>query len=59
MNYYQPDSWVKRLMSAVLLLLGIAVGARVIYELLAPVVPVAITLLLVCAAYLVLMRRLG
>jgi hypothetical protein len=53
--------WLKRTSAAITLLLGVAVGARVVYALLVPLVPVlifALVLILVCAVALGFVRRL-
>ena len=52
MRPYQPDGWGKRLVRTLLLILGLAVVARVIYELLAPLLPLVIALLILAIAYL-------
>jgi hypothetical protein len=52
MQSYQPGGWGKRLVNMLLLVLGLAVVARVIYELLAPLLPLMIALLILATAYL-------
>jgi len=53
--------WMKRATGALLLLLGIAVGARLIYNLLLPLLPLLICTIALIAIYAVLLgfwRRL-
>ena len=57
MRYYQPDSWMRRVIGAVLLLVGIAVGARVVYGLLVPLVPAAFAVAALAVVYLVVFQR--
>ena len=57
MQSYQPGGWGKRLVSTGLLIIGIAVAARVVYELLAPLMPLVVALLIVTTAYLALTRH--
>ena len=57
MNYQQPNDWDKRIARMLLLLVGIAVAARVIYELLLPLLPVVVALLMVSSAYLAVTQR--
>ena len=52
MNTYRPGGWGKRLVSTVLLVIGIAVTAHVVYELLLPLLPIAVALLILGAVYL-------
>lgn len=52
MNSYRPGGWGKHLIYAVLLVIGIAVTAHVVYELLLPLLPVALALLILGAVYL-------
>lgn len=52
MHPYQPGGWGKRLVNTLLLVLGLAVVARVSYELLAPLLPLMIALLILATAYL-------
>lgn len=54
---YQPDSWVKRAMSAMGLLLLIAVGAHVVWSLLAPLVPALVVIPMLLAIYVFVFRR--
>ena len=56
MNGYQPGGWVRRLIAMVALLVGLAVVARVIYELLAPLIPGLLALLLLGAALSLIVR---
>jgi hypothetical protein len=46
MHRYPPDSWGRQLASAALLLLAVAVAARLAADLLAPLVPALLALLL-------------
>jgi uncharacterized protein (DUF2062 family) len=49
---YQPNGWAKRGLSALALLFAIAIGARVAYGLLAPLLPalgVTVVLVAICA----------
>jgi len=50
-------SWLKRAAVGPLLLLGIAIGARVVWELLAPLLPVLISLAFICSLFWWLVRR--
>lgn len=52
MQPYQPGGWGKRLVHTLLLLLGLAVVARLIFDLLAPLLPLLIVLLILATAYL-------
>jgi hypothetical protein len=49
MNAYPPSSWSQRVFAALVLLLMIALGARVAAELLAPLVPALVVLILLCS----------
>jgi hypothetical protein len=51
------QSWLKRAAGSVLLVLGIALGSRLVWELLAPLVPVLGSLVFICALTWVLLRR--
>lgn len=53
---YQPDGWMKRGMSALVLLLIIAIGARVIYGLLAPLLPFLGAIVVLIVVYAVIFR---
>lgn len=53
---YQPDGWMKRGMSALVLLLIIAIGARVIYGLLAPLLPFLGAVVVLAVVYMVIFR---
>lgn len=44
-----PTSWPQRLLSALVLLLGVALAARVAADLLAPLVPALFALVLLCS----------
>jgi uncharacterized membrane protein YfcA len=52
MRNYQPGGWGGRVLSTLLLIIGIAVGARVVYELLRPLLPLVVALLILATAYL-------
>jgi hypothetical protein len=43
-----PTSWGQRVFAALVLLLAVALGARVAAELLAPLVPALVVLVLLC-----------
>jgi hypothetical protein len=47
-NNINPTSWRQRLFSALVLLLAVALGARVAAELLEPLVPALVVLILLC-----------
>ena len=49
MYSYPPPGWGKRLLGMVALILGIAVTARIIYELLVPLLPGLLAILLLGA----------
>jgi hypothetical protein len=53
---YQPDGWMKRGLSALVLLLVIAIGARVIYGLLAPLLPFLGAVVVLAVVYMVIFR---
>lgn len=53
---YQPDGWMKRGMSSLVLLLIIAIGARVIYGLLAPLLPFLGAVVVLAVVYMVIFR---
>lgn len=53
---YQPDGWAKRGLSALVLLLIIAIGARVIYGLLAPLLPFLGAVVVLAVVYMVIFR---
>jgi len=55
-NMY-PTSWRQRLVSALLLLLAVALGARVAAELLAPLVPALVVLVLLCGVFWIILGR--
>lgn len=57
MGYPQPGGWGKRLMSTLLLMLGIAMVSRVIYELLLPLLPLVVALLILACAYVATIQR--
>jgi len=52
----QSDGWAKRGLSALVLLLLIAIGARVIYGLLAPLLPVLGAVVALLVVYSLLFR---
>ena len=52
----ERGTWQTKVMGALVLLLAIAVGARLVWELLAPVVPVLIVLAGVSAIYVLIFR---
>lgn len=56
MRHY-PDGLTKRILSALLLLVGIAVGARVVYGLLVPLLPGVIAIVALSAIYLMIFGR--
>lgn len=53
MDPYRPGSLSRRITGVLLLVVGIAVAARVVYDLLAPLLPLAVALLVVSGLYLV------
>jgi len=55
-NMY-PTSWGQRLVSALVLLLAVALGARVAAELLAPLVPALVVLVLLCGVFWIIIGR--
>lgn len=58
MNNYGSSSWGGKVFSALLLLILIAVGARVVWELIAPMLPMLISFLIViCLGWLFFRRR--
>lgn len=57
MNYQQPSGWGRRIASTLLLIIALAVAARVIYELLLPLLPIVVALLVACSAYLAVAQR--
>ena len=59
MSNEAPSGWRQRLASALALLLVVALGARVAAELLAPLVPVLIALVLVCGVFWIILDRHG
>jgi len=52
----QPDGWEKRGLSSLVFLLIIAIGARVIYGLLAPLLPFLGAVIVLSAVYLLMFR---
>jgi hypothetical protein len=52
----QPEGWMKRGLSALVLLLIIAIGARVIYGLLAPLLPLLGAVVVLAVVYMVVFR---
>jgi len=57
MQSYQPGGWGKRIVGSLFLVLGIAVAARVIYELLAPLLPLLVAFLVLATAYVAMTRH--
>lgn len=54
----QPTSWSQRVFAALVLLLAVALGARVAADLLAPLVPALVVLVLLCAiGWFIFVRR--
>jgi uncharacterized protein (DUF2062 family) len=53
---HQPEGWMKRGWSALILLLIIAIGARVIYGLLAPLLPFLGAVVVLAVVYMVVFR---
>jgi hypothetical protein len=53
---YQPEGWAKRGLSALALLCVIAIGARVIYGLLAPLLPFLGAVVVLAVVYLIMFR---
>jgi hypothetical protein len=51
------EHWTKRVFSGLVLLLVIAIGARVVYGLLVPLLPVVGAVLVLLAVYVLLLRR--
>jgi len=54
---FQSDGWVKRGLAALLLLLAIAFGVRLAYELLAPMLPEVIVLVVLGVLYTLIFGR--
>lgn len=53
-----PTSWSQRVFAALVLLLAVALGARVVHDLLAPLVPALVVLVLLCAiGWFIFVRR--
>lgn len=57
MANYRGPSTSGSILSAVVLLIAVAVGARVVYELLAPLLPLLIALTILGAVFVALFRR--
>lgn len=57
MTYMQPMNWRQRALGGLVLLLAIALGARVAAELLAPLVPGLVVLLLLGVIGWFILRR--
>lgn len=57
MQPYQSGGWARRLLTTLFVILTIAVVARVVYDLLAPLLPLAVALLVVSGLYLVTTGR--
>lgn len=51
------EHWTKKVWQALLLLLVVAAGARVVYGLLVPLVPVALVVIALIAIYVLLIGR--
>lgn len=56
MRRYEPRSWRSSVLGTLLLLVAIAIGARVVYGLLVPLVPVAGAVVVLLAVYGLLFR---
>ena len=56
---YQPGDWAKRGLAALVLLIGIAIGARVIYNLLVPLMPFLGAIVVLAVVYLIMFRGFG
>jgi hypothetical protein len=54
---YEPDGWMKRGLAALLLLLAIAFGVHLAYELLAPLLPEVIVLVVLGVLYALIFGR--
>ena len=54
---YEPDGWMKRGQAALLLLLAIAFGVHLAYELLAPLLPEVIVLVVLGVLYTLIFGR--
>ena len=57
MSYFQPGGWGRRLVATLLVVIAIAVAARVVYDLLSPLLPLAVALLVVGGLYLLTVGR--
>lgn len=57
MRDFPPGGWGKRLLTPLLVIIAIAVAARVVYDLLAPVLPLVVALLMVGGFYLLTFGR--
>lgn len=58
MNNYSPSTWRGKVFSALLLLIAIAVGAKIIWELIAPILPALIALtIVICLIWLFIRPR--
>jgi hypothetical protein len=53
----EPEHWSRRAWQGLLLLLLIAIGARVVYELLVPLLPGVIALLMLGVTYVIIFQR--
>lgn len=51
------QGWKTKVFTALVLLLAVALGARVVFELLAPLVPALVTLVALIAVYWLILRR--
>lgn len=54
---HQPEGWAKRAGGALVLLVGIAIGARVVLGLLSPLIPGLIAMVLLAGIAWFLFRR--
>jgi len=57
-NNYSPSTWRGKVFSALLLLIAIGLGARVVWELVAPMLPALIALaIVICLIWLFVRPR--
>ena len=57
MKQTAPPSWSRRILGAIAVVLLMAAGARVVYELLAPLIPWLVIIGLLNVIYIVVSRR--
>ena len=57
MNSLNPMSWRQRVLTALALLLLIALGARIAADLLAPLLPALIVILMLCGVFWIILGR--